>query len=345
MGRGVAGSGAYAPRVGELFCGAGGFALGALAAGCRYVWGVDNDADACGTMRANLDCEVLGSDVEDVDWSSTLPVDGLLFGFPCNDWSQLGAKEGLDGRHGALFFQAAKALDELRPRFFVAENVKGILADRAGFNRILETFSRLGYRCRHGLVKMEEHGLPQIRHRIFMLGVHDSARIDAAMLRFPEPNGKRVSAKAAIEDIPREAGNQDRQRQSETVTERLRHIPPGGNAYSAAVPPKLRLNHESNLRMSRTYRRLDPNRPAYTLTAGQGGGQQGFHWSEPRALTNRERARLQSFPDDHIFVGSHASVRRQIGMAVPPLVAGLVIRELVDIVGRERKVYRSGAKN
>ena len=74
-------------------------------------------------------------------------------------------------------------------------------------------------------------------------------------------------------------------------------------------------------KISQIYRRLHPDRPAHTITAAGGGGTQGFHWEEDRALTNRERARLQTFPDDFEFVGNYASVRKQIGMAMPPLMA------------------------
>ena len=98
--------------------------------------------------------------------------------------------------------------------------------------------------------------------------------------------------------------------------ERLEHILPGQNAFTANLPEHLQL-HVRGAKISQIYKRLDPNKPAYTVTGSGGGGTHIYHWAEPRALTNRERARLQTFPDNYVFEGSKESVRKQIGMAVP----------------------------
>lgn len=100
------------------------------------------------------------------------------------------------------------------------------------------------------------------------------------------------------------------------VVERLNHILPGQNAFNADLPEHLQLNVKG-ARMSQIYKRLDPDLPSYTITGSGGGGTHVYHWEEPRALTNRERARLQTFPDNYVFEGSKESVRKQIGMAVP----------------------------
>ena len=101
------------------------------------------------------------------------------------------------------------------------------------------------------------------------------------------------------------------------VVERLKYIRPGENAWTAGIPDNLKLNVRG-AKLSQIYKRLDPNKPSYTLTGSGGGGTHGYHWEEPRALTNRERARIQTFPDAFVFEGSKESVRKQIGMAVPP---------------------------
>ena len=116
--------------------------------------------------------------------------------------------------------------------------------------------------------------------------------------------------------IKKNALNNELTKQSPIVVERLKHIKPGQNAFTADLPENLQLN-VSGARISQIYKRLDPDKPAYTVTGSGGGGTHIYHWSEPRALTNRERARLQTFPDDFVFVGSKESVRKQIGMAVP----------------------------
>ena len=89
--------------------------------------------------------------------------------------------------------------------------------------------------------------------------------------------------------------------------------------------------------MSQIYKRLDPDKPAYTITGSGGGGTHVYHWQEPRALTNRERARLQTFPDDYVFSGSKESVRRQIGMAVPPLGARIIIEAVLKTLSGIKK--------
>ena len=129
-----------------------------------------------------------------------------------------------------------------------------------------------------------------------------------------------VTCREAIENppIPENALNNELTKQSTQVVERLRYIKPGENAFTSALPDNLRLNVKG-AKISQIYKRLDPDKPAYTITGSGGGGTHVYHWEENRALTNRERARLQTFSDDFVFLGSKESVRKQIGMAVPPL--------------------------
>ena len=116
--------------------------------------------------------------------------------------------------------------------------------------------------------------------------------------------------------IREDAFNNEKTKQSPSVVERLKYIKPGQNAFTADIPEELQLNVKG-AKISQIYRRLDPDKPAYTVTGSGGGGTHVYHWRENRALTNRERARLQTFPDDFKFIGSKESVRKQIGMAVP----------------------------
>jgi len=128
--------------------------------------------------------------------------------------------------------------------------------------------------------------------------------------------------------IPEDAMNNELTKHSSKVVEMLGHIPPGENAWYLGIPEHLRLNVKG-ARLSSIYKRLDPNRPAYTVTGSGGGGTHMYHWEEERALTNRERARLQTFPDDFVFVGSKEQVRKQIGMAVPPAGAQIVFEAIL----------------
>jgi DNA (cytosine-5)-methyltransferase 1 len=137
--------------------------------------------------------------------------------------------------------------------------------------------------------------------------------------------------------IPLSASNNEITRQSELVVERLKFIKPGENVWSAKLPKRLMLNVKK-AKISQIYKRLDPKKPAYTVTGSGGGGTHVYHWSEPRALTNRERARLQTFPDNFVFKGSKGSVRRQIGMAVPPTGSKIIFEAIIKLL--EGKRYR-----
>ena len=122
--------------------------------------------------------------------------------------------------------------------------------------------------------------------------------------------------------------------QSETVIKRLRSIKPGENVFTANLPPDLQLNMKSGACISQIYRRLDPKKPSYTITGSGGGGTHVYHWKEPRALTNRERARLQTFPDSFTFHGGKESVRKQIGMAVPPKGMEAIFKAVLRALGQ-----------
>lgn len=142
-----------------------------------------------------------------------------------------------------------------------------------------------------------------------------------------------------------DAPNNEITKQSATVVERLRHIQPGQNAFNANLPPELQLNVKG-AKISQIYKRLDPNKPAYTVTGSGGGGTHIYHWDEPRALTNRERARLQTFPDNYVFEGSKESVRKQIGMAVPCQGAKIIFEAILKtFAGIEYESMESSLKD
>ena len=128
--------------------------------------------------------------------------------------------------------------------------------------------------------------------------------------------------------IPADAANNELPATTARVRERLAHILPGQNAFSANLPEELQL-HVKGAKISQIYKRLDPLKPSYTVTGSGGGGTHIYHWSENRSLTNRERARLQTFPDDYVFEGTKEKVRKQIGMAVPCLGAKIIFEAVL----------------
>lgn len=137
-----------------------------------------------------------------------------------------------------------------------------------------------------------------------------------------------MTAKQALSNIPKNAYNNELTNNSKQVIERLKYIKPGKSAFNSQVPKHLQLNVRG-AKISQIYRRLDPKKPSYTVTGSGGGGTHVYHWKENRALTNRERARLQTFPDNFIFSGSKEEVRRQIGMAVPVKGAKIIFEAIL----------------
>ena len=329
-------------KLAELFCGPGGLSLGAMLAnvkdssGKEYkiepIWANDIDEDTCKTYARNIHNgnagDVICAPVERIEFKDVPPFDVLAFGFPCNDFSIVGEQKGFNGKYGPLYTYGVKAINVHNPKWFIAENVSGLQSANNGlaFMQILNDLENAGkgYILTSHLYKFEEYGVPQTRHRIVIIGIRKDLGLQ---FKVPSPitADKYISAKSAIENPPiaDDAPNHEITAQGKLVIERLKYIPAGENAWSKGLPEHLRLNVKS-AKMSQIYKRLHPDKPSYTITGSGGGGTHGYHWSENRALTNRERARIQTFPDNFIFDGSKESVRKQIGMAVPPTVAKMI---------------------
>lgn len=163
--------------------------------------------------------------------------------------------------------------------------------------KILNEFQKAGYKLYPHHYKFEEYGVPQSRHRVIIVGIRNDIDVE---FKIPQPSMIIKTASEALAGISANLPDQEITKQSKTVIERLEHIKPGENAFNANLPDRLKLNVKG-AKISQIYKRLDPNKPAYTVTGSGGGGTHIYHWSEPRALTNRERARLQTFPDTHVF--------------------------------------------
>ena len=224
-------------------------------------------------------------------------------------------------------------LKRYKPLWFLAENVGGLKSANEGkaFECIKKDLIDAGYRIYPNLYKFEEYGVPQARHRMIIVGIRDDLPYDYKVPSTEKYRNVDVTCKTAIEvpPIPKDATNNELTKQSETVVERLKHIKPGQNAFTANLPEELKLNVRG-AKISQIYKRLDPTKPAYTVTGSGGGGTHIYHYKEHRALTNRERARLQTFPDDYVFEGSKESVRKQIGMAVPAKGAQVIFEAILN---------------
>ena len=318
-------------RLGELFCGPGGIALGAMSAqsgdkkySISHAWATDYDRDTCETYRNNI-CpnnprSVIHEDIRKLDMSKLDPIDALAFGFPCNDFSVVGEQKGIEGVFGPLYSYGVQALKKFKPKWFLAENVGGLRNSNDGnaLTKILQEMYEAGYSVYPHLYKFEQYGVPQARHRIIIVGIRFDVDVDFKVPSTVPYENIDNSCGHAISNppIPLNAENHEYTKQSAIVVERLQHIQIGENAFTANLPEHLQLNVKGAT-ISQIYKRLNPTKPSYTVTGSGGGGTHVYHWEENRALTNRERARLQTFPDNFVFDGSKESVRKQIGMAVP----------------------------
>lgn len=349
--------------LGELFSGPGGIAIGAEMANesikefsdteFTHGWAVDYHDETVATYRRNVkgadEKTAIVSDVREItakQLAMISKIDGFAYGFPCNDFSLVGEHKGINGSFGPLYSYGIPILNEFNPKFFIAENVGGIRSANEGKTllKILDDLSNAGkgYVITPHLYKFEEYGVPQARHRVIMVGIRKDLKLKF-MPPAPTHLKKFKTCKDAIEKPPIKPGadNHDLTKQHPRVVARLKHIKPGENAWTANLPEDLKLN-VTGAQISQIYKRLDPAKPAYTVTGSGGGGTHVYHWEEHRALTNRERARLQTFPDNFVFEGNKEAIRRQIGMAVPPAGAKVIFEAIVKTLeGVDYKFVKS----
>ena len=336
-------------KLGELYCGPGGIARAAMGANVRsetarlsigHAWATDIAQNTCETYKANIygadDETVHCKDIRQLEFGELGEIDALAFGFPCNDFSVVGEQKGINGSYGPLYSYGVKALTHFKPDWFFAENVGGLRSANGGntLDVILRELSKAGhkgYNISPHLYRFEQYGVPQSRHRIIIIGFRSDLGLK---FKIPAPTTKdkdqMLTCREAIEGtpFPEDVTNNEKTRQSQAVIDRLEHIKPGQNAFNSSLPDEHKLNVKG-ARLSQIYKRLDPDLPSYTITGSGGGGTHVYHWDEPRALTNRERARLQTFPDKFKFFGSKESVRRQIGMALPPEGTRLILEAIL----------------
>lgn len=332
-------------KLGELFCGPGGLAYGAVHSessdgkyGIEHTWADDYDKDTCSTYRRNI-CpddpdSVICCDVRNFDIDKMKAIDAFAYGFPCNSFSVQGEHKGIANEEfGGLYLYGIKVLEKFHPKWFIAENVSGIrTAGSSDFQTILTAMRNAGYKLNVHLYKAEQYGVPQIRHRYIIVGIRNDLDAEYS-IPSPEPyKGIDVTAGTALMNIPADAPNNERKKLTDRVVGKLLHIRPGQNIWQAMKDPDFPEEYKikEHYSFSQIYRKLDPTKPSYTLTANGGGGTWGYYWDGARELTNRERARIQTFPDDYVFEGKYASVRKQIGMAVPVKLSQVVCTAVLN---------------
>lgn len=327
----------------ELFAGAGGLAIGMEKAGFETVLLNELDKHACQTLRNNRpQWNIIQGDISQIDFKPYYgQIDIVTGGFPCQAFSYAGQKRGFEDARGTLFFEFARAIKEIQPKVFLAENVRGLLSHDNG--RTLETIKgiidELGYfLVEPRVLKAIFYQVPQKRERLFLVAIRkDLAK--KVIFKWPSPYQRIMTMKDALKkgvlyncDVPKSQGMKYPKRKIEILSQ----VPEGG--YWRDLPEELQREY-----MMKSYflgggktgiaRRLAWNEPSLTLTCSPAQKQtERCHPEETRPLTIREYARIQTFPDDWLFSGSMGAQYKQIGNAVPINLAYAVGRSLIRLL-------------
>ncbi|KGE06728.1 hypothetical protein LA03_30750 [Burkholderia gladioli] len=348
------------PTAIDLFSGAGGLALGLKKSGFDVRAAVESNKWAAKTYRNNLGNHLIEGDIQKLAVSELLQFaklapgecDLLAGGPPCQGFSVQRRGSDEDPRNN-LVLDFLRCVEEVRPRFFLMENVSGLQSKRGRpfLDAVLRKANELGYNVHQAKLEAADFGVPQLRKRVILVG----ELVDGIepCFRFPVPEisvGEYKTVREAIADLPpppvdgtahSDVANHAREaRLSALNLERLRHIPPGGGRND--LPEHLQLPcHRNNPshRHVEVYGRLEWDRPSGTITARFDSFTRGrfAHPVEHRSLTLREGARLQTFPDDFRFEGNREEVAKQIGNAVPPLLAEALGNALIQAMSNARR--------
>lgn len=311
----------------SLFSGCGGLDLGfEQVGGYDTVWANDFKHEACVTFKNHFGPVIVEGDIEKIDPYKDTKIpdcDLILGGFPCQDFSIIWKQPGLNGERGNLYKSFLRFVDAKKPKAFVAENVKGILTanKKKAIEQIIKDFQDIspGYIVKPKLYNFAEYGVPEYRERVLIVGIRVDTGFD---FNHPAPtHGNKegllplVTVGEAFKGVSEVRSNNEYIRCNERTQKIISLISEGGNFTDI---PKDSPYYVKGM-ISHVYRRIHRNEPSKTIIAAGGGGTWGYHYPENRPLTNRERARIQSFPDDFVFYGNTTEVRRQIGNAVPPV--------------------------
>jgi DNA (cytosine-5)-methyltransferase 1 len=323
----------------ELFAGAGGLALGMEYAGLESVALIEIDKYACDSLKHNRPgWNVVNEDVRNIDFTQ-FQADVIVGGFPCQAFSYAGKKMGFEDTRGTLFFEFARAVKEIEPKMFLAENVRGIINHDNGrtLSTILSVLSELGYDVKYKLVNAVNYGVPQKRERVLIVGTRSDLKLT---FHFPREYRRIVTLREALKNVPQSEG----MKYSEKRREILKLVPPGGcwrNLPMELQKSFMGKSYYSGGGRTGMARRMSWDEPSLTLTTSPSQKQtERCHPEETRPFTVREYARIQTFPDWWEFKGSVGEQYKQIGNAVPvklayrvgqQIIACLNAKEILDI--------------
>ncbi len=338
------------PTVIDLFCGCGGLSLGFTEAGFDVVLGVDNWKDAIATFNrthknsTGLVADLFKETPEEISSKMGIKhIDVIIGGPPCQGFSIAG-KRIIEDERNQLYQSFVNFVAFYQPKAFVMENVPNIISMGQGIvkKRIIDDFETLGYNVVYKILLASEYGVPQNRRRAFFVGLKTPHSFT-----FPQPMSENpISSEDAISDLPensivdgtlyaqeprsdyqkmiREGSisiyNHETTKHNEQTVNVISLVPNGGNYKS--LPKELQQTRNVNI----AWTRLNSKKPSFTIDTGH---RHHFHYQFNRIPTVRESARIQSFPDKFIFLGSKTSQYKQVGNAVPPLLAKAIAQEIM----------------
>ena len=338
----------------ELFAGAGGLALGLEQAGFETKLTVEINKWANETLKKNRpNWNIIQEDITQISkygikkyLKDNQEIDLLSGGYPCQSFSYAGKKLGLEDTRGTLFWDFAKILKEIKPKMFLAENVKGLVTHDKGrtLQVMLDVFKEVGYVVTYRVLNSLDYGVAQKRQRVFIIGTRDDIREKIKEdYTFPIPYKKKLVLRDVLKDVP----NSPCAVYNEKKKEVLKHVPAGGcwrDLPDDIAKEYMKTTYFMSGGRTGIARRLSWDEAGLTVLCTPSQKQtERCHPDEIRPFSVRENARIQSFPDDWIFEGSMAEQYKQIGNAVPVNLAkevGLSIINYLDKLKEEKRVRK-----
>ena len=323
----------------DLFAGAGGMSLGFNNAGFKNLLAVEFNKDFAETYKKNFpEHNLIVDDIKNItekqiyDIIKNEKVDVIIGGPPCQGFSIAGniGRNFIDDDRNRLFKEFVRFVKIIKPKIFVLENVAAMERHNKGntIKEIVSSFKEIGYDIKYKVLNAVNYGVPQERRRIFIVGTLGENNFE-----YPKEINNIVSIKEAIDDLPKlgngessEIPNHTAMKHSIQMLEKMSYVPDGGNRND--IPEKLRPKSGD----SRKYIRYNSKKPSFCVT---GDMRKIFHYSQNRALTCRELARLQTFPDSFIFLGNAGKVQQQIGNAVPVSLANKIALQVKEVLDNE----------
>lgn len=340
----------------DLFCGCGGLSYGFECSGVNILLGIDNDEMALKVFERNhQNAKSICGDITEINYSDIKKVIGnqkidlIIGGPPCQGMSLSGPRKFDDPRN-KLYLSYIRLVEEIKPKAFVIENVPGLVSLFKGQikENILSRLTALGYKVNYRILCAADYGVPQNRKRVVFVGLRDEffdfdsiikkdiVTCEMALSDLPplidvlgeDPNEYELASQNHYQKLMRERSNVVRNHVAAAHSEKVKSIialvPDGGNYKD--LPAEFKGTRNFHV----AWTRFRSDKPAPTIDTGH---RHHFHYKYNRVPTVRECARLQSFPDDFIFMGNKTQQFRQVGNAVPPLMAQAIAEALISHLG------------